>query len=644
MSARSRTILAITALVLVAAPVRLVNLGMLSFYADEETTAMPSRSLAEGNGARMPSGMEYRRALPLTWLNSVSARLVGVDNDGAYRLPTALFGIVTVPLLFLAARTRGATRVALIAALLLALSEWHLVFSRQARMYVPFLLFFIAAARAIWNWSETGRIRWLLLAVPLAAGAVAMHQLGLMVVMFALLPLVLPGRGKVSLGSLIGLAVAIALAGWLYHEYFVEAPYRSWTPPDLAAVSAADSAADATTAGSTTSPLLLALLAVVGGVVGLSTVALVRRSDIGATSLLGRVTLIIAVTAAGALAWTGQLYGAFMAGVVLLILVPGDKRALARRVLLPLVLTAVPAVVWLVVALLGQGLREGLKSISTFPYPYPLYLAYQFPALLVLFGGACAAAALRNASDADRPLRAALLAGLLPILAVGAVSRWGGTRYLFAAYPFLLLVASFGLVWLIDRAGRWIPHWSAAATLAFATAVVLSGAIGGHGVAPALRVVRLDYGEPVNEAVHMYPFRPDHAGVGRFVRQRRSAGDVVIAEDPLEQWWYAGGPIDYWLRSYSDSRAFLSRTPDGELRDIYVASRLLLEPQPPDSLLSTRGGRVWLITSGETYPRREYYLSATQGRWLDSLENALVPAFTGRDSVSQVYCLNCASQ
>jgi hypothetical protein len=433
------------------------------------------------------------------------------------------------------------------------------------------------------------------------------------------------------------------LVGWTYHEDFVEAPYRNWSPPDLAALSVADSVAEVTAPGATNLSGLLAVLAVVGSLAGLSTVALVGRSELGATSLLGRAALIITVTAAGALAWTGQLYGAFMAGVVLLILVPGNKRVLAKRALLPLILLAIPAVAWLVVAFLGHGLREGLKSVSTFPYPYPLYLAYQFPAVLVLFGGVCLVLALRNASQADRPLRAAVLAGLLPILAVGAVSRWGGTRYLFAAYPFLLLIASFGLVWLIDRVGMWVPRWSATVTLSLGAAVVLSGALGGHGLVPAIRVVGLHHGQPVNEAVHMYPFRPDHAGVGRFVRQQRSEHDVVIAEDPLEQWWYAGGPIDYWLRSYRDSRAFLSRTSNGELRDIYVASKLLLEPQPPDSLLAVPGGRVWLITSGETYHRRDYYLSAAQGRWLDSLEAAVEPAFTGRDGTSHVYCLNCGS-
>ncbi len=646
MPIRNRTVLVVAALTLVAAPVRLVNLGALSFYADEETSAMPARSLAEGNGARMPSGMEYRRALPLTWLNAAAARLLGVENDVAYRLPTALLGILTVPLLFLVGRSFGVARAAFLAALLLAFSEWHLVFSRQARMYVPFLLFFIAGSWAIWNWAETGKRRWLLLAIPMAAGALTLHRLGLMVTMFAFLPLVLPGRTQVSIIKLVTFATVVTVAGFIYHEYFVSAPYRAWSTPSLATALAADGAGAiaVTGQGLQTWPWPLICLGFIGGVIGIVATRVVLRSNLQQSPPLCQVAVFVAAATAGALAWSGQLYGACVAAIVFLILLPGDRSVLARRSLLPVALVGFPAILWLVVAILGQGLREGIKSVSVFPYPYPLYLAQQFPLLLMLFGGVCLVLAFREASQVDRPNRAAVLAALLPIVAVGAVSRWEGTRYLFAAYPFLLLIASSGLVSLIDLVGKRIPRWTTNGTAALGAVAVLSGAIGGHGLWQAIRVVRLEHGEPVNTFVHMYPFRPDHALAGQYVREHRTEHDVVIAEDPLEQWWYAGDPIDYWLRSYRDSRVFLFSTPQGEVSDIYVGSRLLIAPPLPDSLPESPEGRVWLITSGETFPLRAYFLNPAQAQWLDSLENAMQPSFVGRDNVTKVYCLNCQAQ
>lgn len=640
MSARNSTILLVAALVLVAAPTRLINLGALSFYADEETSAMPARSLAEGDGARMPTGMEYRRALPLTWLNAVSARVIGLDNEVSYRLPTAVLGILTVPLLFIAVRQFGVTTVAFLGALLFAVSEWHLVFSRQARMYVPFLLFFFVGAWAIWNWAETGKHRWLALAVPMAAGAVSMHQLGIMLSMFAVLPLILPGRHQVSTGKLVVLALAVTVAGWMYHDYFTQAPYREWISGAFRPSVAAESAAGATAPTMISGPWSVTL-AIIGGGAGLATAVVAVGANRGGSRILGQVAVVVSGAAAGALAWVGQLYGACLAGAVFLILLPGNRSVLMNRARIPLALIVFPAVIWCVAAVLAQGPREGLKAISIFPYPYPLYLAYQFPLILLLFGVVCVAVALRTATQQDRPLRAALLAGLLPIAAVGAVSRWGGTRYLFAAYPFLVLVASFGLVWLLDWIGTRVPRWTAKTTFALGCLVVLSGALGGHGLLQAVRVVGLNHGEPVNEAVHMYPFRPDHASAGQFVREQRAENDIVIAEDPLQQMWYVGAPIDYWLRSYQDSRGFLSRAADGGLRDIYVGSRLLETPLPLDSMIENPGDRVWLITSGETLPRRSYFLNPAQRQWLDSLENVRPPSFVARDGATKVYCLNC---
>src|SRR5207247_11442803 len=42
-------------------------LGALGFYGDEDLSVLAARAVVDGQGSRMPSGMPYRRALPLTW-------------------------------------------------------------------------------------------------------------------------------------------------------------------------------------------------------------------------------------------------------------------------------------------------------------------------------------------------------------------------------------------------------------------------------------------------------------------------------------------------------------------------------------------------------------------------------------------------
>ena len=99
----------------------------------------------------------YRRALPYTWTAAAAARWLGVDHVSAYRIPAAFFGVLTIPLLFIMGRRLVGVAPALTAATLLTFSERHIAFSRERRMYVPFLFFYLAAAWAFWGWSRSQR-------------------------------------------------------------------------------------------------------------------------------------------------------------------------------------------------------------------------------------------------------------------------------------------------------------------------------------------------------------------------------------------------------------------------------------------------------------------------------------------------------
>jgi hypothetical protein len=51
------------------------------------------------------------------------------------------------------------------------------------------------------------------------------------------------------------------------------------------------------------------------------------------------------------------------------------------------------------------------------------------------------------------------------------------------------------------------------------------------------------------------------------------------------------------------------------------------------------GQRVWVITSGETYKYRDYYLSEKQNEWLSEVEKEIKPVYVGRDNATGVYLL-----
>jgi hypothetical protein len=130
--------------------------------------------------------------------------------------------------------------------------------------------------------------------------------------------------------------------------------------------------------------------------------------------------------------------------------------------------------------------------------------------------------------------------------------------------------------------------------------------------------------------------RPDHRGSGLFVRQHLAPDDIVIAEDALEQHWYAGR-TDRWFRSGTDARKFLFQDENETLRDFYVGS--VLQDEPIDHVwIKAAESAIWFITSGETARTRDWYLSPEQAAWLEKVEEISESAYSGRDGLSHVFC------
>jgi len=119
--------------VLLAAGLRLFHLSHQSFWLDEVSTvnavrrAVPSLTMSDSTPPL------YYMMMSL-WMRAVP------ESEAAARLPSALFGIAAVPLLFLLGRWLFGTRAGLIAALLLAVSPFHIHYSQEARAYSLMLM------------------------------------------------------------------------------------------------------------------------------------------------------------------------------------------------------------------------------------------------------------------------------------------------------------------------------------------------------------------------------------------------------------------------------------------------------------------------------------------------------------------------
>ena len=147
---------------LIAAVLRLYHLGEWSLWIDEAHTY---RDVTKPFEAFWSEGTSH---YPLSFLllrgMAYLFGLAAVDLDEKFmRLPFAFFGIASVPAIAIVARGMIGRRSALLAALFLALSPWHIYWSQNARSYSMVLfLSLIAMGRRTTDSSgaRVGSWRW----------------------------------------------------------------------------------------------------------------------------------------------------------------------------------------------------------------------------------------------------------------------------------------------------------------------------------------------------------------------------------------------------------------------------------------------------------------------------------------------------
>jgi hypothetical protein len=123
--------IAMLGVILVGIALRFYNLGRWSFWGDEYITVMRVQTLDQLSLTQ--------RSLSLI-LTGWAMELFGVSEWSA-RLVPSVFGILTIPVLYLLARRMFNRQVALFASAFLAISPWHLYWSQNARFYTALLLF-----------------------------------------------------------------------------------------------------------------------------------------------------------------------------------------------------------------------------------------------------------------------------------------------------------------------------------------------------------------------------------------------------------------------------------------------------------------------------------------------------------------------
>ena len=174
-------------IMILAALIRLFRLGQWSLWVDELETLQISQNLFV-NLIENPRYFLTQHPTTAFFINQTIS-LLGV-SEGTARLAPVVIGIVSVPILFFIVRRLFNKSTGLIAALLLAMSPWHVIWSQNVRFYVTLLLFFnLALFYFYWSFEEN-KIKYLLLSIFFLGLATAERLLALYFIPIVLIYLI----------------------------------------------------------------------------------------------------------------------------------------------------------------------------------------------------------------------------------------------------------------------------------------------------------------------------------------------------------------------------------------------------------------------------------------------------------------------
>ncbi len=136
-------LIALVAIVVAGAALRLYNLSQPSYWNDESDTALQALGLLKYGIPKLPSGrVEYEAILSPVLV--AFAWIVGGQSDFPARIVSVIFGVSTLVIVFLIGRLSWGTGTGLVASLMSGLSTWNIAWSRQARMYAQFQFFYLS--------------------------------------------------------------------------------------------------------------------------------------------------------------------------------------------------------------------------------------------------------------------------------------------------------------------------------------------------------------------------------------------------------------------------------------------------------------------------------------------------------------------
>lgn len=207
---------AMLGITLLAAALRLYQLGAKSFWFDECFTFMAVQAPVKASLAALSLAGIYT---PFYFFLLRPVVILAGNSEYAVRFLSAAFGIATVPVIYHVGRRFGGKTAGVVAALLLAVNPFHIWYSQDARMYTQMVMFSLLAIDCFVALMR-GRQLWILFAV-LSSLAYLSHYAAISLLYIQLIYLLprLRERGWIRRWFLSQVAALAPLTPWLVFVY-----------------------------------------------------------------------------------------------------------------------------------------------------------------------------------------------------------------------------------------------------------------------------------------------------------------------------------------------------------------------------------------------------------------------------------------
>jgi hypothetical protein len=649
-------------LLAVALWLRWRNLGALGFVVDEGNQALAIRGILEHGLPVVDSGLVYARNLLYMLAQALSAGLLGLD-EASLRLPSVLFGVGAVGAAYALASDLFDRPVALLTALLLALSAWEIELSRYARFYTAFQCLFVVALICFYRGFLQDRRPWRIAFWVAAVLTVMSHELGGLLAVCFLVPLALD-RYTFRRKLIFAAGFAGVLAVWTgYRKLFdvvrvalqsaelqragpapdvmnrvrLELSLPKPKLPDLEWVAAAFGR----------QPLVVAAL----GLLVLATVAWLLRVGLRR----GKPSRVLLLAAAPVAAFL-QLFTVAVTLLALQLVIFVRGRPGFRDRCLPVAAAVVLAcfVFWLAAFTFATDVPFGQAWRKLFGYPdlrnhFFHWMSRGWPVLTWIFAAGGIALLFRCTNRADDPRPLYLLSMIfVPLLLTSSFRSYHEARYVFHLYPLVVLVVAATLVGVGRRLLRVLGPRRPAAHAVAAGGLVVLALFGLRDSDPraAWALGAREYGspkDPVRSVINwsMYAdFHQDHKTPALWVAERVRPGDRIVAAGPSHMagvYHYYTGGVTHVLGRPRD-RAYYRRTPDGRTIGWVTGSEVVKDVAGVEALRQPDAeGTTWLLADERLlHPDNRFYDDDLK-RWLQQAADRR--AFTGRDGRTFVVAL-----